>query len=78
MSTCKSPFHCVPPPIIGMGRALKLPIVVEGVETRDQLTFLQMQGCIPDQGYLFSKPAPLESAAPYAARSPIGRCLDGN
>ncbi len=58
MSTCKSSFHCVPPHIIGMGRALKLHIVVEGVETRDQLDFLQMQECVTDQGYLFSKPVP--------------------
>jgi diguanylate cyclase (GGDEF)-like protein len=44
--------------IIGMGRALKLHIVAEGVETRDQLAFLQLQGCDAYQGYLFSKPVP--------------------
>jgi len=44
--------------IIGMGRALKLHIVAEGVETRDQLAFLRMQGCEAYQGYLFSKPVP--------------------
>jgi diguanylate cyclase (GGDEF)-like protein/PAS domain S-box-containing protein len=44
--------------IIGMGRALKLHIVAEGVETRDQLAFLSMQGCAAYQGYLFSKPVP--------------------
>lgn len=44
--------------IIGMGRALKLRIVAEGVETRDQLSFLRMQGCEAYQGYLFSKPVP--------------------
>ena len=44
--------------IIGMGRALKLHIVAEGVETQDQLAFLRMQGCHAYQGYLFSKPAP--------------------
>ncbi|MDH5740190.1 MAG: EAL domain-containing protein, partial [Nitrospira sp.] len=36
--------------IIGMGRALKLHIVAEGVETRDQLAFLRMQGCEAYQG----------------------------
>lgn len=45
--------------IIGMGRALKLHIVAEGVETRDQLAFLRMQGCEAYQGYLFSKPVPV-------------------
>ena len=44
--------------IIGMGRALNLHIVAEGVETRDQLAFLRMQGCAAYQGYLFSKPVP--------------------
>ena len=58
MSTRKSPFYCLPPHIIGMGRALKLHIVMEGVETWDQLTFLRMQGCTAYQGYLFSKPVP--------------------
>jgi EAL domain-containing protein (putative c-di-GMP-specific phosphodiesterase class I) len=46
--------------IIGMGRALKLHIVAEGVETRDQLTFLRMQGCSAYQGFLFSKPVPAD------------------
>ena len=44
--------------MIGMGRALQLNIVAEGVETRDQLTYLRMQGCSAYQGYLFSKPVP--------------------
>lgn len=44
--------------IIGMGRALKLHVVAEGVETRDELAFLRMQGCTAYQGYLFSKPVP--------------------
>ncbi len=44
--------------IVGMGRALKLHIVAEGVETHDQLAFLRLQGCDAYQGYLFSKPVP--------------------
>jgi diguanylate cyclase (GGDEF)-like protein len=44
--------------IIGMGLALKLHIVAEGVETQDQLRFLRMQGCASYQGYLFSEPVP--------------------
>jgi diguanylate cyclase len=45
--------------IVGMGRALKLHIVAEGVETRDQLAYLRLQGCDAYQGYLFSKPVPV-------------------
>ena len=50
--------------MIGMGRALQLNIVAEGVETRDQLTFLRMQGCSAYQGYLFSKPVPASQIQP--------------
>jgi diguanylate cyclase (GGDEF)-like protein len=50
--------------IIGMGRALKLHVVAEGVETRDQLAFLRMQGCTAYQGFLFSKPVPPQQLLP--------------
>jgi diguanylate cyclase (GGDEF)-like protein/PAS domain S-box-containing protein len=50
--------------IIGMGRALKLHVVAEGVETRDQLAFLRMQGCASYQGFLFSKPVPPNQLLP--------------
>ena len=50
--------------IIGMGRALKLHVVAEGVETRDQLVFLRMQGCAAYQGFLFSKPVPPNQLLP--------------
>jgi EAL domain-containing protein (putative c-di-GMP-specific phosphodiesterase class I) len=44
--------------IVGMGRALQLHLVAEGVETLDQLAFLRLQGCDTYQGYLFGKPLP--------------------
>jgi len=50
--------------IIGMGRALKLHLVAEGVETRDQFEFLRMQGCTAYQGFLFSKPVPSNELLP--------------
>jgi diguanylate cyclase (GGDEF)-like protein/PAS domain S-box-containing protein len=42
--------------IIGMGKALGLTIVAEGVETPEQETFLRDHGCDEIQGYYFSKP----------------------
>lgn len=46
--------------IIAMTRALGLNIIAEGVETKAQMDFLDKNGCHYFQGYLFSKPVPLE------------------
>ncbi len=46
--------------IIGMGNNLGLEVIAEGVETEAQRAFLQQHGCPVCQGYLFSKPVPLE------------------
>ena len=42
--------------IIAMAHTLKLKVVAEGVETVEQMTFLQDLGCEIGQGYLFDKP----------------------
>jgi diguanylate cyclase (GGDEF)-like protein/PAS domain S-box-containing protein len=42
--------------VIGMGRSLRLRVVAEGVETREELAFLQAQQCDEAQGYYFSRP----------------------
>ena len=44
--------------VMNLGRALKLSIVAEGVETVEQLTILSSRSCDEVQGYLFSKPLP--------------------
>jgi EAL domain-containing protein (putative c-di-GMP-specific phosphodiesterase class I) len=41
--------------IIGLGRALGLTVVAEGVESLDQETFLRQHACSELQGSLFSK-----------------------
>jgi EAL domain-containing protein (putative c-di-GMP-specific phosphodiesterase class I) len=46
--------------IINLGRALKLTIVAEGVETTDQQAFLRDHACDEMQGYLFSRPVSAE------------------
>ena len=46
--------------IVAMARSLGLGMIAEGVEQSDQLDFLQQQGCHHYQGYLFSKPVPLD------------------
>ena len=44
--------------IIAMARNMKLHVLAEGVETEEQLAFLQLHGCDAFQGYLFSPPVP--------------------
>ena len=42
--------------IITMAHSLGMKVVAEGVENRQQLTFLAENGCDEVQGYLFSRP----------------------
>jgi len=46
--------------IISLGRAIGLSVIAEGVETEDQRKFLASLGVHSFQGYLFSRPLPLE------------------
>ena len=42
--------------IIGMGRNLHHIVIAEGIETHEQITYLQSQHCEEGQGYLLSPP----------------------
>jgi len=43
--------------VLGLGRALRLPVLAEGVETNAELEFLAGELCDEAQGYLFGKPS---------------------
>jgi diguanylate cyclase (GGDEF)-like protein len=45
--------------ILGLSRALRLPVIAEGVETQSQLAFLTRHGCDEVQGYLIGRPQPV-------------------
>jgi diguanylate cyclase (GGDEF)-like protein/PAS domain S-box-containing protein len=42
--------------IVNMGKSLRMRVIAEGIETHQQLAFLQAQHCGEGQGYLFSQP----------------------
>ena len=46
--------------IIAMAQSLDLDVIAEGVETEEQRSLLLERGCTHFQGYLFSKPVPIE------------------
>lgn len=46
--------------IITLAHNLRLKVVAEGVETEEQLRFLHLLRCDEIQGYLFSKPLPID------------------
>ena len=57
--------------IIGMGKALGLTIVAEGVETVEQDEFLREHACDEIQGFLFSKPVRPEEIVHLLRRLPL-------
>jgi diguanylate cyclase (GGDEF)-like protein/PAS domain S-box-containing protein len=61
--------------VVGMGRALKLCVVAEGIETPEQADALRELGCDIGQGYLFAEPLPSEAmnALATAGPAPVSR-----
>lgn len=55
--------------ILGIGRALDIDVVAEGVETESQLQYLRHNGCHEFQGYLYSKPIDSENATRLLAET---------
>ena len=58
--------------VISMGRSLKLRVIAEGVETREELAFLQAHQCDEAQGYYFSRPVPPPAVRQVAPTSMSG------
>jgi EAL domain-containing protein (putative c-di-GMP-specific phosphodiesterase class I) len=49
--------------IISMGNSLNLKVIAEGVETEGQFEMLKERHCDEMQGYLFSRPVPVDAVA---------------
>ena len=46
--------------IIAMANTMDLKVIAEGVETPEQVSFLQQHGCHSAQGFYYSKPVSAE------------------
>ena len=57
--------------VCSLGKRMRLDLIGEGVETAAQLDYLRANQCTIAQGFLISRPAPLEDirALPYALRT---------
>ena len=60
--------------VIGLGRALHIKVLVEGVETVEQLHFLRTERCDELQGYMFGRPQPLRIAEDLIRSDLLGPC----
>ncbi|MBD1889169.1 bifunctional diguanylate cyclase/phosphodiesterase [Coleofasciculus sp. FACHB-SPT9] len=49
--------------IIALAKSLRLNITAEGIETKEQLDYLQRRGCEEGQGFYFSRPVPADAIA---------------
>jgi EAL domain-containing protein (putative c-di-GMP-specific phosphodiesterase class I) len=55
--------------VISMGKNLNMRVIAEGVETREQLEFLQKHSCPEGQGYYFAQPMVAKELAQLMARN---------
>ncbi|SHM33762.1 GGDEF domain-containing phosphodiesterase [Ruminococcus flavefaciens] len=62
--------------IVDLTKQLKMVSLTEGVETKEQFDFLGNIGCERAQGYLFSKPVPLEELRERIAAGELKVCRD--
>ena len=58
--------------VVALAQSLELEVVAEGVETEAQWDFLAAVGCRNYQGYLFSRPLPIEEFEVFAAKVSLG------
>lgn len=55
--------------VVRLARALAITVTAEGVETREQLRYLQSVGCHHVQGFLLAKPVPVSGIDRYVERA---------
>ena len=59
--------------VIGLGNALRVPVIAEGVETELERLFLMLEGCQEIQGYLVGRPERIEAYAQLTTGRAAGK-----
>jgi diguanylate cyclase (GGDEF)-like protein/PAS domain S-box-containing protein len=57
--------------ILSLARSLGMKVIAEGIETQEQMTYLQGLNCDQGQGYHFSRPLTVEAAEAILGQNPI-------
>jgi diguanylate cyclase (GGDEF)-like protein len=55
--------------VVALAESMGLAVIAEGVEIAAQRDFLEDQGCMAYQGYLFGRPLPLEAFEKFASQA---------
>jgi diguanylate cyclase (GGDEF)-like protein/PAS domain S-box-containing protein len=55
--------------VVSLAQALKIDAIAEGIETLEQLTYLQELGCEYGQGYFLARPLEPQAATAFVARA---------
>src|SRR5690606_6427626 len=55
--------------VLALGKSLDIPVLAEGIETVQQRTILQEEGCDEGLGFLLGRPSPLTMLSEDGARS---------
>jgi EAL domain-containing protein (putative c-di-GMP-specific phosphodiesterase class I) len=63
--------------VIGLGKALNVPVIAEGVETEGERLLLKREGCTEIQGYLVGYPRPIDSYADITSGTVRQRAMAG-
>ena len=59
--------------VLGLGAALGLGVVAEGIETPEQAVLLRQDGCETGQGYLYSRPLPETQLLDYMRKQAVNQ-----
>ena len=62
--------------VLSLGTSLEMTITAEGVETKDQVSFLRDEGCQQVQGYFFGRPMHFEDMTTFIANWGQGESHD--